>query len=85
MDADLVIRAQGGDREAFERLATASVGRLHAVAWSILRRHSNVSRRREPASRFAARMEARFCRTRRTLEFAGNLARAEARRRLAHA
>ena len=36
MDADLVIRAQGGDREAFERLATSSVGRLHAVAWSIL-------------------------------------------------
>ena len=36
MDADLVIRAQAGDREAFEALASAAVGRLRAVAWSIL-------------------------------------------------
>jgi RNA polymerase sigma-70 factor (ECF subfamily) len=36
VDADLVIRAQHGDRDAFERLATGSVDRLHAVAWSIL-------------------------------------------------
>jgi len=36
MDADLVIRAQAGDREAFEALASGAVGRLRAVAWSIL-------------------------------------------------
>jgi RNA polymerase sigma-70 factor, ECF subfamily len=36
MDADLVARAQAGDRLAFERLAVASVERLNAVAFSIL-------------------------------------------------
>jgi RNA polymerase sigma-70 factor (ECF subfamily) len=36
MEADLVARAQAGDRLAFERLAVASVDRLNAVAFSIL-------------------------------------------------
>ena len=36
MDAELVVRAQGGDREAFAALATAAYGRLHRVAQNIL-------------------------------------------------
>jgi RNA polymerase sigma-70 factor (ECF subfamily) len=37
MDTDLVIRAQHGDEEAFATLAVACGGRLHAVAYRILR------------------------------------------------
>lgn len=37
MDTALVQRAQGGDDEAFEALATASGGRLLAIAYRILR------------------------------------------------
>ena len=37
MDTDLVIRAQGGDEEAFASLAVAAGDRLHAVAHRILR------------------------------------------------
>lgn len=36
MDAELVVRAKGGDREAFTALATNSYGRLHRVAQNIL-------------------------------------------------
>lgn len=36
MDTQLVVRAQGGDREAFAVLATYSYGRLHRVAQNIL-------------------------------------------------
>jgi RNA polymerase sigma-70 factor, ECF subfamily len=36
MDSQLVVRAQGGDREAFAVLATNSYGRLHRVAQNIL-------------------------------------------------
>jgi RNA polymerase sigma-70 factor (ECF subfamily) len=37
MDTSLVIRAQRGDEEAFASLAAAVGGRLHAVAYRILR------------------------------------------------
>lgn len=37
MDSELVARAQAGDQDAFARLATASAGRLHSVAYNILR------------------------------------------------
>src|SRR5829696_8829097 len=37
MDADLVVRAQRGDEEAFASLAVAAGDRLHAVAHRILR------------------------------------------------
>jgi RNA polymerase sigma-70 factor, ECF subfamily len=37
MDADLVVRAQRGDKEAFASLAVVVGGRLHAVAHRILR------------------------------------------------
>ena len=37
MDAELVIRAQQGDGDAFTSLVDAVGGRLHAVAYSILR------------------------------------------------
>ncbi|MDQ2934008.1 MAG: sigma-70 family RNA polymerase sigma factor [Chloroflexota bacterium] len=37
MDTDLVVRAQGGDEEAFASLALAAGDRLHAVAHRILR------------------------------------------------
>jgi len=37
MDRDLVVRARAGDRDAFSQLATASVGRLNAVARLIVR------------------------------------------------
>ncbi len=37
MDSELVARAQAGDQDAFTRLATASAGRLHSVAYNILR------------------------------------------------
>jgi RNA polymerase sigma-70 factor, ECF subfamily len=36
MDTQLVVRAQGGDREAFAVLARNSYGRLHRVAQNIL-------------------------------------------------
>ena len=36
MDSELVVRAQDGDRAAFEALATASYSRLHRVAQNIL-------------------------------------------------
>lgn len=36
MDAELVLRAQDGDRDAFAALATATYGRLHRVAQNIL-------------------------------------------------
>lgn len=68
MDAELVIRAQDGDREAFTALATAMYGRLHRVAQNIL---SDVDRaddatqqavvdiwRKLPQLRDAARFEA---------------------------
>jgi len=37
MPKDLVIRAMGGDHDAFSQLAAASIGRLYAVARLILR------------------------------------------------
>ena len=37
MTTELVLRARGGDHEAFERLAAASIDRLHAIAWRVLR------------------------------------------------
>ena len=37
MDVELVVRAQRGDAEAFTALVDAMGGRLHAVAYSILR------------------------------------------------
>lgn len=37
MDSELVVRAQRGDPEAFTELVDAVGGRLHAVAYSILR------------------------------------------------
>jgi len=36
MDAELVVRAQNGDRDAFTELATVLYGRLHRVAQNIL-------------------------------------------------
>lgn len=36
MDAELVARAQGGDRDAFASIATLTYGRLHRVAQNIL-------------------------------------------------
>ena len=36
MDRELVIRAQGGDHDAFARLAAGSIGRLNAIARLIL-------------------------------------------------
>jgi RNA polymerase sigma-70 factor (ECF subfamily) len=36
MDSALVVRAQGGDREAFSTIAAASYSRLHRVAQNIL-------------------------------------------------
>jgi RNA polymerase sigma-70 factor, ECF subfamily len=37
MDRSLVVRAQNGDRGAFEALATTLYGRLHRIAYTILR------------------------------------------------
>lgn len=37
MDRELVVRAQGGDRGAFTALATDLYGRLHGIAYTILR------------------------------------------------
>jgi RNA polymerase sigma-70 factor (ECF subfamily) len=37
VDGQLVVRAQGGDRDAYERLARASADRLYAVAYQITR------------------------------------------------
>ena len=37
MDIELVLRAQGGDEEAFASLALAIGARLHAVSHRILR------------------------------------------------
>src|SRR6476660_238639 len=37
MDRDIVVRARAGDRDAFSMLATASIGRLNAVARLIVR------------------------------------------------
>ena len=37
MDRDLVVRARGGDRDAFARLAAAAITRLDAVARMITR------------------------------------------------
>lgn len=37
MERDLVIRAMGGDHDAFTRLASASIGRMFAIARLILR------------------------------------------------
>ena len=37
MDRELVRQAMAGDREAFDALASASIGRLYAVATLILR------------------------------------------------
>jgi RNA polymerase sigma-70 factor (ECF subfamily) len=39
VDADLVIRAQRGDQRAFTAIATDTYGRLHRVAFGILRDH----------------------------------------------
>ena len=36
MDTQLVVRAQGGDREAFTALASMAYGRLHRVAQNVL-------------------------------------------------
>jgi RNA polymerase sigma-70 factor (ECF subfamily) len=40
MDTQLVLRAQRGDRGAFETLAGASIDRLHGIAYGILRDHA---------------------------------------------
>ena len=40
MDTELVIRAQRGDQAAFAEIATAVYGRLHSVAYGILRDRS---------------------------------------------
>jgi RNA polymerase sigma factor (sigma-70 family) len=40
MDRELVVRAQGGDLDAFSRLAAGSLGRLNAVARLIVRDES---------------------------------------------
>jgi RNA polymerase sigma-70 factor (ECF subfamily) len=40
MDHDLVVRAQQGDREAFTGIVEAIGGRLHAIAYSVLRDRS---------------------------------------------
>jgi RNA polymerase sigma-70 factor, ECF subfamily len=37
MQRDLVLRARGGDHDAFSTLAAAAVDRLHRTAWLILR------------------------------------------------
>ena len=37
MDRDIVVRARAGDRDAFSMLATASIGRLNAIARLIVR------------------------------------------------
>ncbi len=37
MDSSLVVRAQAGDREAFSAIVDAIGGRLHAIAFSVLR------------------------------------------------
>jgi RNA polymerase sigma-70 factor, ECF subfamily len=37
MDRELVVRARGGDRDAFSQLARASLGRLNAVARLVVR------------------------------------------------
>jgi RNA polymerase sigma-70 factor (ECF subfamily) len=37
MDAQIVVRAQAGDQDAFACLATECAGRLHSVAFNILR------------------------------------------------
>jgi RNA polymerase sigma-70 factor (ECF subfamily) len=37
MQRDLVIRAMSGDHDAFSTLAAGAVGRLHRIAWLILR------------------------------------------------
>ena len=37
MDRDLVVRAQGGDHDAFARLVSGSIGRLNGTARLILR------------------------------------------------
>ena len=37
MDRDIVIRARAGDRDAFSMLATASIGRLNAIARLVVR------------------------------------------------
>jgi|GEM_PF-3260400 len=37
VDRELVVRAQNGDRGAFTTLATARYGRLHRIAYTILR------------------------------------------------
>src|SRR3954470_21337397 len=37
MQRDLVLRARGGDHDAFSTLAAGAVDRLHRTAWLILR------------------------------------------------
>ncbi len=37
MDEDLVVRAQGGDRDAFEQIVNVSFDRSHGVAMRLLR------------------------------------------------
>ena len=37
MDSRLVVRAQQGDREAFTGIVDAIGGRLHAIAYTVLR------------------------------------------------
>jgi RNA polymerase sigma-70 factor (ECF subfamily) len=37
MDAELVIRAQRGDQAAFAEIASGTYGRLHSLAYGILR------------------------------------------------
>jgi len=40
MDRELVVRAQGGDHDAFARLATGSIGRLNTIARLIMADHA---------------------------------------------
>jgi hypothetical protein len=55
MDRDLVIRARGGDRDAFASLAAAAITRLDAVARMITR---DPERARAPRPRSIRRLAA---------------------------
>lgn len=43
MQRDLVIRAKGGDHDAFSTLASGAVDRLHRTAWLILRSEADAA------------------------------------------
>lgn len=49
MGRDLVVRAQGGDREAYELLARSAAPRLYAVASRVLRDRDEAQDAVQPA------------------------------------